>query len=631
MLEKGAFIAARYEITEKIGTGGMSDVYKATDVVLGRQVAVKVLKEEFANDENFVSKFRSEASNAAKLEHPNIVNIYDVGSEDGLYYIIMEYVEGITLKTYIEKKGHLNYKEVISIVIQVGRGIEAAHKNQIIHRDIKPQNIIISKEGKVKVTDFGIARAVSSNTVSAEAIGSVHYISPEQARNGYITERSDIYSLGIVMYEMCTGRVPFEGDTAVSIALQHLQGEMKAPSSLVPSVPIALERIIKKSTMKSPDRRYADISELLFDLKKALVNPNEDFVVILDNNNMDKTKIISNEDLDKIKNQSGTKNLSDSDENKAMEGEDEDDDKLNPKMEKAVTIMGIAAGIIIALVLVYMVGSMLGWFNFMSHKKDDTAVEEQKGNIEVPDVLGLSQEEAKEKILSKGLKFKYGNTRTSNKYKKGKACSQSPKSGKKVAKGTVIEVVFSSGESEKGEVPDVVGSTEQDARSLIEDEGYECTIQYKDCEDENDQGKVISQYPKEGSELKKKKNVIIYVGKRVDKPVSVPSVVGLKIESAKSMLQNEGFKVNAIYQEDNVNKDIVIRQDPNNTTAKKGSTVTLIVSKGTSNQNNNNNNNGGNSRDNKPSNGNAAGGDLNQKPTSPDEKSDYMNVAPPKN
>ena len=204
MLEKGAFIAARYEITEKIGTGGMSDVYKATDVVLGRQVAVKVLKEEFANDENFVSKFRSEASNAAKLEHPNIVNIYDVGSEDGLYYIIMEYVEGITLKTYIEKKGHLNYKEVISIAIQVGRGIEAAHKNQIIHRDIKPQNIIISKEGKVKVTDFGIARAVSSNTVSAEAIGSVHYISPEQARNGYITERSDIYSLGIVMYEMCT-------------------------------------------------------------------------------------------------------------------------------------------------------------------------------------------------------------------------------------------------------------------------------------------------------------------------------------------------------------------------------------------------------------------------------------------
>lgn len=431
------------------------------------------------------------------------------------------------------------------------------------------------------------------------------------------------------MYEMCTGRVPFEGDTAVSIALQHLQGEMKAPSSLVPSVPIALERIIKKSTMKSPDRRYADISELLFDLKKALVNPNEDFVVILDNNNMDKTKIISNEDLNKIKNQSGTKNLSDSDENKAMEGEDEDDDKLNPKMEKAVTIMGIAAGIIIALVLVYMVGSMLGWFNFMSHKKDDTAVEEQKGNIEVPDVLGLSQEEVKEKILSKGLKFKYGNTRTSKKYDKGKACSQSPKSGNKVAKGTVIEVVFSSGESEKGEVPNVVGRTEQEARSLIENEGYKCAVQYKNCEDENDQGKVIQQYPKEGSELKNGKNVIIYVGKIVDKPV--PSVVGLKIESAKSMLQNEGFKVNAIYQEDNGNKDIVIRQDPNNTTAKKGSTVTLIVSKGTSNQNNNNNNNGGNSRDNKPSNGNAAGGDLNQKPTSPDEKSDYMNVAPPKN
>ena len=270
MLEPGSFLADRYEIIEKIGAGGMSDVYKAKDHVLSRDVAIKVLKAEFAEDMTFVSKFRTEAQSAAGLEHPNIVNIYDVGSEDGLYYIVMECVEGITLKTYIEKKGRLNYKESISIAIQVGRGIEAAHNKGIIHRDIKPQNIIISKEGKVKVTDFGIARAASGNTVNADVMGSVHYFSPEQARNGYSNEQSDIYSLGIVMYEMVTGRVPFDGETAVAVALQHLQNEMVPPSQIAPETPVALEGIIKKATQKSMDKRYSNMDELLSDLKKAL-------------------------------------------------------------------------------------------------------------------------------------------------------------------------------------------------------------------------------------------------------------------------------------------------------------------------------------------------------------------------
>ena len=243
MLARGTFIADRYEILDKVGAGGMSDVYKAKDHILDREVAVKVLKAEFAEDVTFVTKFRSEAQSAARLEHPNIVNIYDVGSENGMYYIVMEYVEGITLKTYIEKKGRLNFKEAISIAIQVGRGIEAAHKKNIIHRDIKPQNIIISTEGKVKVTDFGIARAASSNTIHADVMGSVHYASPEQARNGYVDGRSDIYSLGIVMYEMVTGRVPFDGDSTVAVAIQHLQEEMVAPSAYAPDLPISLEKI----------------------------------------------------------------------------------------------------------------------------------------------------------------------------------------------------------------------------------------------------------------------------------------------------------------------------------------------------------------------------------------------------
>ena len=298
MITQGVFIADRYEVIDRVGSGGMSDVYRAKDHILGREVAIKILKQEFSVDATFVAKFRTEAQSAAGLEHPNIVNIYDVGSENGMYFIVMEYVEGITLKTYIEKKGQLNFKEAISIAIQVGRGIEAAHQKGIIHRDIKPQNIIISTEGKVKVTDFGIARAASSNTIHADVMGSVHYSSPEQARNGFVDGKSDIYSLGIVMYEMVTGRVPFDGDNTVAIAIQHLQEEMVAPSAYAPDLPISLERIIMKATMKSPDRRYNTISDLLMDLKRALVSPDENFVTIMESSELGKTQVMSKVNLE---------------------------------------------------------------------------------------------------------------------------------------------------------------------------------------------------------------------------------------------------------------------------------------------------------------------------------------------
>ena len=301
MLTEGMFIDDRYEIVGKIGAGGMSDVYKAKDHTLGRFVAIKVLKQEFSEDVNFVTKFRTEAQSAAGLEHPNIVNIYDVGSQEGMYYIIMEYVEGITLKTYIEKKGQLTFKEAISIAIQVGRGIEAAHKKNIIHRDIKPQNIMISTEGKVKVMDFGIARAATSNTINSDVMGSVHYSSPEQARNGFVDGRSDIYSLGIVMYEMVTGRVPFDGDTTVAVAIQHLQEEMVAPSAYAPNLPVSLEKIILKCTQKNADRRYQTMGDLLLDLKKSLINPDEDFVTLVDPNVGGETRKYNDEDLERIK------------------------------------------------------------------------------------------------------------------------------------------------------------------------------------------------------------------------------------------------------------------------------------------------------------------------------------------
>ena len=280
MIKIGMVIGDRYEILESIGAGGMSDVYKAKDNKLNRFVALKVLKKEFSENKEFVSKFRTEAQAAAGLEHQNIVNVYDVGEENGIYYIIMELVEGITLKRYIEKKQRLSVKESVSIAIQISMGLEAAHNNGIVHRDIKPQNIMISKDGKVKVTDFGIAKATSSNTITSNVMGSVHYASPEQARGGFSDAKSDIYSLGITLFEMLTGRVPFNGETAVAIAIMQIQNEMPSPRKYVPEIPVSVEQIVLKCCQKSPDRRYQSMGELVEDLKKSLISPDENFVKI---------------------------------------------------------------------------------------------------------------------------------------------------------------------------------------------------------------------------------------------------------------------------------------------------------------------------------------------------------------
>ena len=376
MLRKGMFISDRYEIIDKVGSGGMSDVYKAKCHKLNRYVAIKVLKQEFSEDKNFVSKFRVEAQSAAGLSHPNIVNVFDVGEDNGLYYIVMELIEGITLKKYIDRKGQLPVKEAVSILIQVSQGIEAAHNNHIIHRDIKPQNIIISKEGKVKVTDFGIARAASANTISSNAMGSVHYISPEQAKGGFIDEKSDIYSLGITLYEMVTGKVPFEGDSTVSIALQHVQNELPSPLIYVPDLPISVEKIIEKCTQKKPDRRYLKVSSLIADLKKSLISPDEDFVqmVTLDENGA--TRMISDEEVSQIRKESGFERqeidipvigkdnevleLDDNDEEVVDDIEDELAEDENPKLDKIIAIGGIVTAVVIVIIVAFVVISFMG-------------------------------------------------------------------------------------------------------------------------------------------------------------------------------------------------------------------------------------------------------------------------------
>ncbi len=302
MLKAGVFLQNRYEIISRIGSGGMADVYRAKDHKLNRFVAVKVLKQEFKDESGFISKFRVEAQAAAGLAHANIVNVYDVGEENGVNFIVMELVEGITLKAYITKKGKIPVREATSIALQVAAGLEAAHNNGIIHRDVKPQNIIISMDGKAKVTDFGIARAASSNTINSSVMGSVHYSSPEQTRGGYSDAKSDIYSMGITMYEMLTGRVPFDGDSTVAVALKHLQEDMIPPRKLAPEIPYSTEQIILKCTQKSPDRRYGNMTELIQDLKESLVNPEGNFVTIASLNNNAHTVLLSREEINQIKN-----------------------------------------------------------------------------------------------------------------------------------------------------------------------------------------------------------------------------------------------------------------------------------------------------------------------------------------
>ena len=589
MLTEGMFIDDRYEIVGKIGAGGMSDVYKAKDHTLGRFVAIKVLKQEFSEDVNFVTKFRTEAQSAAGLEHPNIVNIYDVGSQEGMYYIIMEYVEGITLKTYIEKKGQLTFKEAISIAIQVGRGIEAAHKKNIIHRDIKPQNIMISTEGKVKVMDFGIARAATSNTINSDVMGSVHYSSPEQARNGFVDGRSDIYSLGIVMYEMVTGRVPFDGDTTVAVAIQHLQEEMVAPSAYAPNLPVSLEKIILKCTQKNADRRYQTMGDLLLDLKKSLINPDEDFVTLVDPNVGGETRKYNDEDLERIKKEAESVYYDPQEEAEEDEDDEEEEEEsegeLNPKMEKAMSIAGIVAGVIIVGIVIWLILSVSGIVKFgSSGKKDDTKeatkTEKDSEQVEMIDVTGMTYEEAKKALNKIDLGIKDGGTQASEKYDAGEIISQSEDEGDMIKKNTTIVVVMSSGVGEVS-VPDVKGLDETSAINKLQDNGFKYSRDYANS-DTVASGQVISQTPDVGAKAKKGDSISIVVSQG-KAPVVVPKVVGKSETDARNELSGAGLTVTSVTKEnsDTVAAGNVISQSiADGKYVDAGSNISLVISDG---------------------------------------------------
>ena len=580
MLSNGTFLGNRYEIIEKIGSGGMSDVYRAKDHSLGRDVAIKVLKSDFAQDSSFVTKFRAEAQSAAALEHPNIVNIYDVGSEDGLYYIVMEYIEGITLKQYIAKKGRLGYNEALSIAIQMARGIEAAHNKGIVHQDIKPQNIIISKEGKVKVTDFGIARAANSNTIHAGSMGSVHYVSPEQARNGFVSYASDIYSLGIVMYEMVTGRVPFDGDTPVAIAIQHIQSQMTPPEEIVPGLPIAVSRIIEKCTMKSPERRYASASELLVDLKRAMVNPDEDFVVIPNGaSDLDKTRVISKSEQDEIKRRSFFKeDDTDPVPETDRDSENNDDAPVNSRMDKAVTIMGIAAAVVIVIIILFFVGSIFDIFHFGGKSKSDSSTE--KTVVEVPDLEGFSVSQAKAALKEKGLEFAKAGEASSDDVDKGDITRTDPEAGTKVEPGSTVQVYISSGKGDIS-VPSVIGDSEEEAKATLEAAGFDVETR-SDYSDSVEKGKVMIQTPEADTKGKEGDTVTITISLGTE-TIDVPDVTNKSQSAAQSTLENSGLSAGSISEEpsDTVKKGNVISSDPAaGTKVNKGAKVNLVISTG---------------------------------------------------
>ena len=624
MLTPGTILAGRYEIVGRIGAGGMSNVYKAKDQKLNRFVAVKVLKPEFSADATFVKKFRVEAQSAAGLSHPNIVNVYDVGEENGIYYIVMELVQGITLKHYIERNGKLDIREVLNISVQIASGMGAAHANRIIHRDIKPQNVIMSRDGKVKVTDFGIAKAADSTTVTTNAAGSVHYISPEQARGGYSDEKSDIYSLGITIYEMVTGRVPYDGENNVSVALQHIQGNMTPPSQLNPDIPRSVERIILKCTQKKPDLRYSSAKELIMDLRRALAEPDGNYVVIgtaaMGGVSDSTTVVMNEEDVEKLRNASLNKNKENGkrverltpeerrrrqleEERKEYEEydnhherkkpkpkktvpvveEDDDEDDVNPALDKTMMIFGVVGAVIIVIVIFFIIGRASGLFGGFSlggdNKETSTNISTESSTVQVPTVAGSTQDEAIGLLEEAGLDYRI-QEREDESTEKGIVISSTPEAGARVDKGTTITLFVSKG-NESVKMPNVVDVSLEQAKSQLEGMGLKVTVnnEYDDTIEEN---RVISSSPAAGETVKLGTTVTLTVSKGKEK-TTMPYVVNKSYDDAVYALSQAGLNVGSVSYENssNIAEGYIIRQGLDaNSQVDRGTYVDLVVSMG---------------------------------------------------
>ncbi len=640
MLNPGTMLSGRYEIIEMVGSGGMSEVYKAKCHVLNRFVAIKVLKPEFSSDVNFVTKFRIEAQSAAGLSHPNIVNVYDVGEDNGVYYIVMELVEGITLKEYIQKHGRIEPKEAIDFAIQIAQGVQAAHEHHTIHRDIKPQNIILANNGTLKVTDFGIAKAASSSTTTTNAMGSVHYISPEQARGGFSDERSDIYSLGITLYEMLTGHVPFEGENNVAIALMHIQSEMVSPREYYPDIPTSLEKIIRKCTQKKPERRYLTANALIADLYRVKENPNIDCIVVPKQTVPSSPTIeMTKQEMEMIKtgrqvDAAATQEVpparpktseiqvnrpvmkpsqfddlfpdDDDPEDEVSENdigddyqnddEPEHDEDLDPRLKKIITVASVAIAVVLAILALVVIGNIAGWFpgglfggkattekttgSDVLAPTDALSTTEQE-TIPMVNVVGLYKTAAEEQMKKNGFTNYTFKEQTDATVEKGYVISQSVDDGTAITKDTAITIVISSGK-EMTSVPNVVNYEDSQATTLLEEAGLKVTHGYA-YDDNVEKDHVISSDPVAGTEVEEGSTVKIIIsnGKK-QKKVVVPKLEGMSEADAAAKLTELNLVGAPTYEySDTVKEGQVISQDPVvNTEVDEQSTVSYVVSKG---------------------------------------------------
>lgn len=545
-------LSGRYELLEKIGDGGMAVVYKGKDKLLNRFVAVKILRPEFTKDATFVENFKRESQAAAGLSHPNIVGVYDVGREGNINYIVMELIDGDTLNKIIEKEAPMDYRKVIDISKQVASALRIAHKNKIIHRDVKPHNIMVTNDGVVKLADFGIARAVNDATLStgSKIVGSVHYFSPEQARGNYVDERSDIYSLGIVMYEMLTGKVPFDGDNPVTVALKHINEEITPPRELEPSIPPALERCVMKATSKFQTNRYASAEELIQDLDNISFVTNIAADSIFESTEVVEKRNKRKKDLEK-------------DIEEVVEARERDRKKKRRK------IMAIVAAVV--LLLGAAGGGFAAWKMgaFSSTKA-------------APDLLDLTYDQAVEKAEAEGFKVKKGNDIYSSEYAEGRICQQDPQPGIEMPKEGTITVNVSKGNKE-GLVPSVIGMQEEDVENFLKSYGY-VLGNVKTITSYEKEGMVLEQDPVAGSTLDKESavNIVVSDGKGTEKAI-VPSVTRMSLKDAKKAIEAAGFKVgNITYDWDSsIGKGYVIYQQYQaNSQLDKGTSIDLQVSSG---------------------------------------------------
>ncbi|MDD4088226.1 MAG: Stk1 family PASTA domain-containing Ser/Thr kinase [Tissierellia bacterium] len=565
----GRILANRYEIIEKIGGGGMSNVYKAKCNVLNRYVAIKILRDELTQDSDFVDNFKQESLSAASLAHPNIVNIYDTGFEDETYYIVMEYVKGETLKNYIKKKTRLSEKEALKISRQVAEALKHAHSHNIVHRDIKPHNILITEDGTAKVTDFGIARASTSSTINntSNVIGSVHYFSPEQARGGYVDEKSDIYSLGIVMYEMITGTLPFDADNHISVAMKQIQEKPVLPSKRVKNIKISkkYEDIIMKCLEKHQSFRFQNIDELLKKLDALNGNnePVKDEMEIIDSPTIE-IPALNDENVINI-------DLIDENSNSAFKsffsGDTDDENDEKSSNNKKITIAAIISALVIAVI-----GGVILFKSFMYVPE-----------VPVPDLLGRSEEEAKNLIEDLGLVFKVSKREYSNEYDEGHVMEQSVDEGAKVKENYPVEVVISRGEKEIV-VPDLVGKYAIEIGSILGEAGLSEGEATEENSDTYLAGQIIDQYPTANTPAKEndKVNYVVSIGPKIIY-VKMPNVLNINLDTAKLSIVQHGLAVGQVNEEpsEEIEEGLVMRQSITaGQDVEQGTSIWLTVSSG---------------------------------------------------